>query len=70
VQRGARVPPPDTIDRQLLYCLGGMLQNFLQRAPGSAGNVVFVYTLAQGEMLPNFLRGVFPGVAASYWAFP
>ena len=47
-----------------------MLQNFLRRAPGSAGNVGFFYTLAQGEMLPNFLRGVFPGVAASYWAFP
>ena len=47
-----------------------MLQNFLQRAPGECRKQGLFYTLAQGEMLPDFSRGVFPGVAASDRVFP
>ena len=46
-----------------------MLPIFSRGFLGSVSRLHF-YTLAQGEMLPNFSRGVFPEVAASYWAFP
>ena len=47
-----------------------MLQNFLRRVPGECRNYGLFFTTAQGEMLPNFSRGVFPGVAAFDRAFP
>jgi hypothetical protein len=47
-----------------------MVQNFLRRARECQGTVFFYYLCARGEMLPMLLRGAFPGVAASDWAFP
>ena len=53
-------------DRAFPLVIKGKCCPIFRGAPGERFEAVF-YTRAQGEMLPDFSRGVFPGVAASYW---
>ena len=68
--RGPRAPA-SRIDRRDAYVLlRGKCCRIFCGVPRECRKHGLFYTLAQGEMLPVFSRGVFPGVAASYWVFP